>query len=98
MALLGHILPLLLTKQRGLRGDNPLGSWEISKKGKMKKEERERGERRGKGSGFSLLLLGATEKNHKEPRVFFEFQGSFLEVLCLKIIFLCVRMYFMVIS
>ena len=46
MALLGYLLPLLLNKPRGVSDGNPLGMWEIRKKGKRKKEERERGERR----------------------------------------------------
>ena len=62
------------------------------------RERKRREKGKGKGKRFFPLLFGAAEKNHQEPRVFFEFQGSFLEVLCLKIIFLCVRMYFMVIS
>ena len=43
VALLSHILPLLLTKQRGVSEDNPLGMWGIKNKGKREKEERERG-------------------------------------------------------
>ena len=48
-------------------------------KGERKKGEgRERKRReKGKGKGFFPLLFGAAEKNHQEPRVFFDVSRYF---------------------
>ena len=61
VASLCHLLPLLLTKPKGLMHDTPLGSWEIRKRKERKKEERERREKEEEKEEGALLLLCAAE-------------------------------------
>ena len=62
MALLGHLLPLLLTKQGGIRAEDP---WDRRKERKRRKK-REKEEREGEEKGIKCVALVAAEKNHQE--------------------------------
>jgi len=77
VASLFHLLPLLLTKQRGLGRDNSLWSYETRKIKKRGKEERERGEKRRRKEGL-LFFLVLAEKNHQgRTKILNILQGDF---------------------
>ena len=75
MATLCHLLPLLLTKQGGIRAEDP---WDRRKE-KKRGNKREKEERRKKKKWKELCSIGVSAES---------FQGKLLEFFLFEVIFL----------